>query len=268
MFLLKKCFSEHNIKTGSKLKLGTLYEYRETERTDLVDHQEGTFTFEVKINGTVTLDRKWHNTLFRGLCVGDDNGVQIPSNTHIHATNYDYIGHSENTVTLRDTLATIEKNEENSFIFCMSLIKEKNEHVNFFQNYNDQWFVAYENFETAGHLIGQSLLLEILLQYKKGTPVIPKEFCNNDLRVRVLANKVTYQPRTISISNNDNMTELQQLLNSLQEVAFTKPSRFKLEQEFRYQFLLLSNGQIVTPTVRELLVDATLIKDLATLFNT
>lgn len=268
MFLLKKCSRAHNIKTGSKLKLGTLYEYRETERADLVDHQEGTFTFEVKLDGTVTLDRNWHNTLFRGSCIGDDNGVPIPSNTHIRANNYHYIGHIENTVTLCNTVATIKKNEENSFIFCMSLIKEKNEHVKFFKKYNDQWFVAYENAEIVGRLIGYSLLLEILFQYRKGVFIIPKEFCNNNLRVQVNANKVKYQPRTVCISNNDTMMELEQLIVSLEEIAFTKPSRFKLEQEFRYQFLLLSNGQVVTPTVREILVDATLIRELATLFNT
>ncbi|MVV51928.1 hypothetical protein EJA72_27350 [Pseudomonas sp. PB120] len=256
MFLAKRCDKKHNIKSGSLLKLGSLYEYRATEKLQIADREEGIYTFKVKLDGIVTIDRVWHNTIFPGMVIGDNDCIQFPGQNSMRMDSYTYVEREGENVTLQDSSATITREDHNSFIFCMSHVKEQRDCMELFPDYDDQWFINYKDAHKFGIAIGTTLLSTIDTESRVGNFIIPEEFCNRDLRINFRCDEVTYDLREIHINNTTHLLP-DELKSRMKDIAFTKPPiPFKSEKEYRFQYTLHSNGTIVPPSLNSLLINS------------
>lgn len=66
MQLIKFCNSEHNINSGAGLRVGTLFQYRTIENSELRDGEEGNFEFVINFPEEIELDRQTKSTISRG----------------------------------------------------------------------------------------------------------------------------------------------------------------------------------------------------------
>lgn len=254
MFLSKRCNKEHNVKNGSALKLGTLHEYRKTESQQIVDKEEGLYTFNIIFDGRVTLERKWFNTVFPGFQMGDDNGIHFAgtANTKCNLFQESIDG---DYVTIRDSSAQITREEFNSFIFCMSEVKNKSDCLELFPDYNDQWYINDHNAQNFANHLCYMLREKVKSEYKAGNFIVPKKTNIEKLQVGAHYRKVTYNTRHFHI-NNQQTPLLSEYIESMQNLAYTKPLSFQREAEYRFQLLLLVDNVIVPPTANSIFLDS------------
>lgn len=101
MLLAKNCFTKDNLKT---IKLGTLYEYREIESAQIVDKGEGKYSFLLKFDGVVEIERRWFNLMFqRMIKLGDDEHLpRIPGAFSGLINHLETVGGNEQIIKVRN----------------------------------------------------------------------------------------------------------------------------------------------------------------------
>lgn len=250
MQLTKSCSKEFNIRNGT-LKLGTLHEYRKTEIKNLEDKEEGIFIFNLFFDGIVNANARWINTLFgRAMQFGPTPGVRFPGkfDVAVHEINVVTIG--TETITLRNSSATIQRETPNRFIFCMHQLQNAEDCLGIFPNYDDYWNIPQKNAEQFGIQISNVLREKIKRQHKSGIYIIPKNVEPDSMIIYMQHGAITYTPRTLHITN-DSEQDFERLMENMNDMAFVKPPiPFKRESEYRFIFTLLTkNMQIIEPKI-------------------
>lgn len=120
MLLAKNCFIKDNLKTRKTIKLGTLYEYRKIESAQIVDSGEGKYSFLLKFDGIVEIERPWFNLMFQGaIGLGDDeHHPRIPGAMSAAIHNLEMVGGNEHIIRVRNSSTSVHREALNGFIFA------------------------------------------------------------------------------------------------------------------------------------------------------
>lgn len=264
MLLAKSCFKKDNLKARKTIRLGSLYEYRETESKQIADSSEGKISFKLKFDGKVEVDRKWFNTItensVRLSLPGDDDFevVRFPGSleAYFEKLQIDSISKDTNKVVLIDSSAIINREALNSFIFCISHVRKMRDSVGIFADYDDCWYMMASMKDNFARKLGRLLLKKIKEEHQKGNFIIPKETNMSDLKVHVEHGSVSYVPREIHINNDSDFT-LDDFMSNMYSMAFIKPpTPFSKEKEYRFLFTIISEGNTIVPRVNSLIIDA------------
>ena len=255
MLLAKSCSTRNNIKNGT-LKVGTLFEYRETEIQQIADKEEGYLWFNLKFDGDVKIPAVYFNTFNRVLRVGKTPGIEFPGACQAQFIVMDIVNQDDDSITLRNSHIRVERQALNSFIFCVSLVRKMADCINIFPNYDDYWYIRDHNAIDFGRAVGRLILEKIKSEHSKGNFILPPSTNTNNLRILVTPDKITYTPRDIHF-NNTNIPTLGELIQNMQSMAFMKPPvPFAKEKEYRFLYTIISGDTIIPPIQKHIIIDS------------
>ncbi len=268
MLLAKSCMKPYNIKYGT-IKLGTLHEYRETEIKHIADSEEGYLKFHLKLDGTVQLSSKWFNTIAAGcMHLGNEDGVRFPGRTSAHFKKVDATHNPDNTITLIDSEAVIEREAFNGFVFCMSQVRRTRDCVDIFPEYDDYWFITETSAQRFGFILGAILREAIIAGRATGNHLVPESMLIDDFSVNLEMGLVQYVPRDIHVTDASKY-KLDDFIQNMLSIAFTKPPiPFTKEREFRFNYTIVSGGKVVEPLVNFVILDSTPLQNFVLQVNT
>lgn len=255
MLLAKSCYSQNNIKTSKTLKLGTLFEYRETEIKEIADEKEGTFEFSFFFDGEVSIKPIIYNTLAGGLMqLGPVGGIRFPGRASATFDSLTIMNQNADTIVLKDSKGTIRREVLNSFIFCMSHVRKTTHCHGIFPNYDDYWYAHDCNAEKIARILMQLLLKQIKKNQKNGQHTIPPDINANEIDVNVFFGNVKYTDRNLHFNNNS-IHELEDIIHRMHHMAFIKPpTPFEKEKEYRFHFIITHKNRIIEPLCRHLIL--------------
>lgn len=248
MLLGKSCKKENNVKFSNTIKLGTLFEYRETENQAIADKKEGKLEFNFFFDGEVTISQRVFNTFAGGLMqIGPAGGYRFPGRGSARFERLNIVEHGLDTLTLKDSKGVINREALNSFIFCMSHVRRTTECHGMFAGYDDYWYIHERNVDNVGLILGKLLLKQIQESQKNGDHVIPKEIDASEIKVNTLVGKVIYMDRNLRFTN-ETIHGLDEVIDMMRNMSYIKPTvPFQKEKECRYQFIITHNGYMIEP---------------------
>ena len=260
MLLAKSCHKKDHIKTRKTLRIGTLHEYRKTETQEIADKDEGMYKYSISFDGTMEIPNHWFNTFFdgfMGLPHTEENApINFPGTIEFEIKSLKIISTEADHVVIQDAVAKFKRNALNAFIFCVSLVEEKNDCIDIFPHYDAYWYVDLHRREELGIAIGKLLLKKIIEEHAKGNHLIPKDTPMDNLQIMIVQSKVSYLPRSMHF-NSANKNSIEELIDKMQLMSFIKTPNFEHEKEYRFHFTILTEqGQIVVPSVFDVILDA------------
>lgn len=246
---------EFNIKQGT-VKLGTLYEYKKTELKHIADKDEGYLKFKVRFDGVVELPTEWFNSLGGGLQLESTPGIKFPGKTNAHFESMNIIRSDNQNVLLKDSIATIERQAPNSFVFCMSHTKDVKDCIDIFPEYNDSWHLQKLHAEKFGAALGTLLRDAIVEGYKTGNHIVSEDISIDNFSIQMNSQLVDYTSREIHIKSND-FFSLNNFMQKMHNIVFIKPATpFKKELEYRFNYTITSKQRIIEPIVKSIILDS------------
>lgn len=261
MLLAKSCSKKHNPKISKTLKLGTLHEYRETEIEQIADPDEGRLSFRLIFDGRVEIEKKWLSTITENaISFGTDSHapIRFPGllNAHFETLQIDNAENDANKIALTDSSAIIHRESPNSFIFCVSHVRKTKDAVGIFPDYDDYWYIMSSRSQAFATRVGELLLKKIKEEYQKGNFIIPKNTNIESISIDIRHGNVSYMPREIHIKNEGDLT-IDKFMSSMYNMAFIKPpTPFSKEKEYRFQYTIISEDEIICPNVKNLIINA------------
>ena len=262
MLLAKNCFKKDNLKSRKTIKLGTLYEYRKIESAQIVDKDEGKYSFLLKFDGEVQLDRRLFGLLFQGIIGldGDDLLPAIPGGMSAQIVTLDMCEFASDFVTVKDSSAIVHRDAPNSFIFCMSEVRKLRDAVGLFPDYDDCWYMNATSAQLLAGVLARLLRSRIISGRASGDHIIDPNFKSDDLSVYCRHQLVYYLDRSVHISGNSEFTS-GHFIKTMRDMAFVKPPSFSKEKEYRYSFTIVVGDKIFVPLVDNVILNAEMLVD-------
>lgn len=248
MLLGKSCKKEENVKFSKTIKIGTLFEYRETENQAIADKKEGSLEFNFFFDGEVTISQRVFNTFAGGMMqIGPVGGYRFSGRGNAHFERLYIVEHGLDTLTLKDSKGVINREALNSFIFCMSHVRKTTECHGMFAGYDDYWYIHDGNVDHVGRILEKLLLKQIQESQKNGNHVIPEEIDASEIEIATLVGKVIYVDRNLRFTN-ETIYDLDEVIGRMRNMSFIKPPvPFQKEKEYRFQFIITHNGYMIEP---------------------
>ncbi|UZE19926.1 hypothetical protein LOY70_10095 [Pseudomonas sp. B21-054] len=257
MLLAKNCFTKDNLKTRKTIKLGTLYEYRKIESTQIVDSGEGTYSFLLKFDGIVEIERRWFSLMFQGAVNigGDEHHPQIPGAMNAIIHELELYGVDEKFIRVRNSSASIHREALNEFIFCMSRVRKLRDAVGLFPEYDDCWYMTATKAHDLGQTLSALLRDRIVSGRQSGNHIVDPDISLVDLSIHCRHELVSYLGREIHISDASAFTA-DHFMRKIWDMAFVKPASFSPEQEYRFSFTIVAGDKILIPIVDNVILSA------------
>lgn len=248
MLLAKSCFKKDNIKTRKTIKLGTLYEYRKTESTQILDADEGKYTFHLNLDGIVEVESRWFNTIFQGIIgIGrHDHNPMIIGPMQANIKKIHIVSQTTQGIKVKDSAATIHREALNCFIFCISLVRKTHDAFGLFPNYDDYWYLNSNMAEDLAVELSTLLHGEILKRRKDGRHIVNPDISLENLNVYCRHEAVAYIPREIHINSSNTFTT-EDFISKISDMSFVKPPSFSHEKEYRFSFTIVADNKILPP---------------------
>lgn len=257
MLLAKNCFTKDNLKTRKTIKLGTLYEYRKIESAQIVDKGEGKYSFLLKFDGVVDIERRWFSLMFQGMIkLGEDEHYpRIPGafNGLIH--NLEMVGVNEQIIKVRNSSVSIHREALNGFIFCMSEVRKLRDAIGIFPDYDDCWYMTATKAHNLGVALSELLWERITSGRHSGNHIVDPDISLQDLSIYCRHEPVSYLGREIHISDASVFTA-DYVMRKIWDMAFVKPPSFLAEKEYRFSFTIVAGDKILIPTVDNVILNA------------
>lgn len=257
MLLAKNCFTKDNLKTRKTIKLGTLYEYREIESAQIVDKGEGKYSFLLKFDGVVEIERRWFNLMFqRMIQLGDDeHHPQIPGAFSGLIKHLETVGGNEQIIKVRNSSVSIHREALNGFIFCMSEVRKLRDAIGIFPDYDDCWYMTATKAHNLGVALSELLRERITSGRQSGNHIVDPNISLQDLSIYCRHEPVSYLGREIHISDVSVFTA-DHFMRKIWDMAFVKPPSFLAEKEYRFSFTIVAGDKILIPTVDNVILNA------------
>ena len=264
MLLAKNCFIKDNLKTRKTIKLGTLYEYRKIESAQIVDKGEGKYSFLLKFDGVVEIERPWFSLMFQGaIGLGDDeHHPRIPGAMSAAIHNLEMVGGNEQNIRVRNSSASVHREALNGFIFCMSQVRKMRDAVGLFPDYDDCWYMTATKAHNLGVALSVLLRDRITSGRDSGNHIVDPCIPLANLSVHCRHEPVSYIGREIHISDTSLFTA-DQFMRKIWDMAFVKPPSFLAEKEYRFSFTIVAGDKILIPIVDNLILNAEQLADWA-----
>lgn len=246
MPLFKFCNPEHNICLGADLKVGTLYGYRTIEQDELKDEGEGKYKFEIEFPEPITLDKRWANLLLQGAIHfgGSCDIPRFPGELNCYTKTLKVISQSQESVTVTNTLISIERDVPNCLIYCMAALDSADQIP--FVGYTDHWSIPEVGAEEFARNLGWHIYQQTKCSsFHESFFGEGLAFSERGLSVKIQHGPVVYRDRHIAI-RTENMPSYDGLVEILSNIAFMKPKCYAHEKEYRFVFEL-SDGQVIYP---------------------
>lgn len=249
MFLVKSCESEFNVCNSNTIKIGTLHEYRQTEREQILDKEEGFYTLHIDIiNCLMNID------LFHMLqaCPNSDVSFYIKSLTHK--------GWYKNSVYLSFSGEYKWKNH-NRFIFCISQVAKHEDSINIFPDYNDYWYIHAFNLKKFKEILKRRLFHEIKQLLHKGQKIFNKEDINiKNLSIRCYSQEIIYSDRNLYLNNSNINMHTKDVVDLFENIKFIKSKDYSHEKELRIVFDFYDGEELLIPVVKDVIIFGSLSK--------
>lgn len=244
MLLTKSCHSKDHIKKRKTIKLATLDHYRKTEIQQIADKDEGRITFDIFIDTITEVHTKWFNTIMSGSMTFSDDpeyeAVRFPGSTKITCKNLSIVSTGIPVTVISKADIHIEREAPDSLIFCMSQARETSDCRNIFPDYDSEWHIR----ETSKHDFAMEIfksLIETLRTPARGG-LIPTDIPLEELGLICNHAPVIYAPRSIHITQHSSL-KLETILEHMETMAYLKPEKFKIEQEYRFVFFITHKNE-------------------------
>ena len=262
MLLAKNCFTKDNLKTRKTIKLGTLYEYRKIESAQIVDKGEGKYSFLLKFDGVVEIERRWFNLIFQGLMNlgGVDCHPRIPGSMIGVIHHLEMVGGNEQVVKVRNSSASIHRESLNGFIFCMSQVRKLRDAVGIFPDYDDCWYMTATKAHRLGIALSELLRDRITSGRHSGNHIVDPHISLENLSILCRHEPVSYLGRKIHISDTSVFTA-DHFMRKISDMAFVKPPSFLAEKEYRFSFTIVAGDRILIPTVDNVILNVEQLVD-------
>ncbi|CAM4096066.1 hypothetical protein BOTU111921_11490 [Bordetella tumbae] len=238
MRLVKSCRPEHNVRTtlAAQIQLGTFNYYRAHENQEIADSLEASNSLAVSIRGPIKIPARFYNAL-----VGERFSFEaeryppickLPTalETHVKILR----------VRLGDPVLVFEAEFDihralpNGFTFCMSQLDDAS--IRPFQSYEDSWSIPWEKADLFAWHLGRMVAMQhepgwfeprFLEDWESGKIAAGKLVFNTHHRA------VLYSDRELKILSGTE-DELNKVFTRIRTLAFTKPSHFAPEREYRF----------------------------------
>lgn len=255
MLLAKNCFKKDNLKIRKTIKLGTLYEYREIESAQIVDKDEGKYSFLLKFDGVVEIERRWFSLMFQGVIGigGDEHYPRIPGAMTTVIRGIELLGSDEHIIKVRNSSASIHREALNGFIFCMSKVRRLRDAVGIFPDYDDCWYMTAAKAHGLGLSLSALLRERIISGRYSGNHIVDPDISLENLSIHCRHESVSYLSREIHISDTSVFTA-DDFMRKIWDMAFVKPPSFSEEKEYRFSFTIVAADKILIPTVNNVIL--------------
>lgn len=254
MQLVKFCKPEHNIHRGSKLRIGTLHEYRTIENPDLRDEAEGKYEFTIDFPEEIELDRRWTNLLFQGsFAFGNTDDVpRFPGEFSTYVEKMTHVRSNANSIVLKDTTIKIHRGISDCLVFCMSLLP--NVEAKLFEKYEDHWTFPAEKVNTFAMRLGSLIMNQAKLSsFDDSISASHSPASIKSLTLSLRHREVIYRERHLIITEHNRPT-FDEMIEILSNIQFVKPPEpFSKEKEYRFVFELQDEQRIFPPKTPMLL---------------
>ncbi|ELZ9401753.1 hypothetical protein PJ699_004708 [Klebsiella pneumoniae] len=249
MFLMKSCEKEFNIKTLGSIRIGTLYGFRILENDEVRDILEGQYDYKISIKNSV-MPIEVLGYLYKGIFSLEDfdypyNTLSIRPNIRsaeglIIGGEFQMFNHDAMVTNSQVILTSLH---HNCFVFCMSLssdipLKPK------FKGYDDFWFFSLDRRKMFSDIIKEKIRDCILTNPEEYGVIIEND---NQLEIRASHDPIRYRRKNIDL-NTSNVSTLIAAIKELDKIAFTKPLKYKDDNEYRFCFEVFVNGTPISIT--------------------
>ncbi len=264
MLLAKNCFTKDNLKTRKTIKLGTLYEYRKIESAQIVDNGEGKYSFLLKFDGIVEIERRWFGLVFQGAIGlgGEEHHPRIPGAMSAVIEKLEVIDYNEQIIRVRDSSAIIHREALNGFIFCMSQVRRLRDAIGLFPDYDDCWYMTATKAHELGAALSTLLRDRITSGRHSGNHIVDPDISLDNLSIYFRHEPVSYLGREIHISDTSVFTT-DHFMRRILDMAFVKPPSFLAEKEYRFSFTIVAEDKILLPVVDNVILNAGQLADWA-----
>jgi hypothetical protein len=262
MKLIKFCKPQHNIHRGAKLQLGTLYGYRSIEDPALRDEFEATSEFTIEFPEEIELETRWLNLLNYGsMNFGESNDTpHFQGAFYSNIEKMHIVRQDDHSVVLKDTLVSIKRDMNNSFIFCMSLMDEVIESP--FPEYKDHWALSADKVNEFAQRLANLVFSQAKINdFDNSLAEMHSPASASHLRLNIRHKKVVYRDRNLIITPN-NKPSFEELIQFFSDIEFIKPKNFQDENEYRFVFELNDGKNIYMPKNKNLLLTLNPFSDL------
>lgn len=226
--LYKFCPDEYDISKGcNTIRIGTLYEYRTHENELLRDSGEGRYLYRFSFPKLTKVSNEW-----------------------IAAIQMDQVGTIETEhieLTPQGTYIkgfTMDGSSHNCWIYCVSRNSESAGDIS--KAHQSKWEIPFEKVQAFGTYLCNLLWNEI--NYSDLPPQLLKQFSiaelQQGLNLHLEIRSVNYESREIVIQREEDLP-IERIAELRQSIPFTKPEKFKPENEIRFAFHLKFHDRII-----------------------
>ncbi|MCZ8185406.1 MAG: hypothetical protein O9308_03430 [Beijerinckiaceae bacterium] len=250
MPLFKYCKKEHNIKTSSGIFLGTLDLYKEIENHEIADTGEGQFFFNIKFERNTKIDLDIANLIFHGVArFGEGKRVFLPGYVNAKVKNIKINKITDEYVEIECAESEIHRTIQNSFIFCMS---DQDEPKKVFDGYDDFWSIPDHKISQFASKISRLLIENLEINDIKLQPN-SKIIKLRDINIRFEHGRVRYESRNL-VFNDQIEYNRNRIIDTLTNIPFIKPEKFKNENEYRFVFYVSDHEKYIEPKLKSILL--------------
>lgn len=227
--LYKFCPAEYDITNGcNTIRFGTLYDYRTIEDELLRDEGEGKFSYKLAFPELTKVSNEWISSIEMDGSGNISIDQLAMTNDGTYIKGVDLTGSSHNC-----------------WIFCVSRSAESAGNIS--EAHQHKWAIPGENIaEFAANL---SILIRSEIKYSD----LPPELVNNHsiatiqqgIGIQTEFREVIYGNRELHIASETELP-IKDMEKIRAEIPFTKPEKFKLENEFRFAFFLTFHGKKIS----------------------
>lgn len=246
MDIVKRCCAEHRLPSCSKLRLGTLLDYRRSEDEELRDREEGRYTLTFRLTENMILPREFCSGLFPGLA-----GLfpEIAQSRPLFYTDprgeQDWSG--MNIVVDHDQVRVLSGGVQtwmfpNSFVLSMQTGSDQP-----FTNggkYDADWRIREDDANTFAEQLRVLVSQQVRPIQAIMSPYLDLVGSSDNLSVTVRHSKVEYESGEFSLEDMD-LNDPQSVVERLWRAPFMKSDLFSYQNEYRFVVALEFDGRPV-----------------------
>ncbi|MBS6033995.1 MAG: hypothetical protein KIB40_12755 [Pantoea sp.] len=248
MFIVKSCQSQHNPMIGNTIRIGSMDEYRQTDKQEIADKGEATYSFNVHLTNAHIPEQLFKN-LMHGTGTLTDCMVTKLDGPYQSVLKKDH-------VIIREMRGQTIWSGLNCLVFCMSCLDSPEEASDLFNSYDDYWYFDETNLQKIGELIRKQVEIKLkqdmLANGTSAGKALSKRF-----KCKLKIQKVTYSSRHINIRNNStderNLKFLSELIDNYR---YLKPEKFSHEKEVRFIFECFDGEKLINHYIKSIIIDA------------
>ncbi len=131
-----------------------------------------------------------------------------------------------------------------------------------FDSYTDYWNFPIEKAEQFAIRIGKLIISQAPMEAFEQEHIkkLSVESLKN-LKLHIRNQKVLYNDRVLNVTN-ENMITFNDLVRTINDIPFMKPTTYKNEREYRFAFVLNDGEKVIPPVIDDIYVELNALADI------